>query len=228
MTEFQTNQRRIAVLSEKLLEEIRQTLSELQNSGKIKTLVNEAIAKKISLTEIVEKGLRRGLEEVGKRYENGEYFLSELLFSASLMNDAMEMLTPQLKGEKLEKRGTVVLGTVRGDIHDIGKNLFKIFAQASGFKVYDLGVDVEPKKFIEKISETKAGILALSALLTTTRNEMKVIIDMLIHERIRERVKVLLGGNAVTREFAKEIGADAAALDAVEGVEICKKWMQKL
>lgn len=228
MTEFQTNQRRIAVLSEKLLEEIRQTLSELQNSGKIKTLVNEAIAKKISLTEIVEKGLRRGLEEVGKRYENGEYFLSELLFSASLMNDAMEMLTPQLKGEKLEKRGTVVLGTVRGDIHDIGKNLFKIFAQASGFKVYDLGVDVEPKKFIEKISETKAGILALSALLTTTRNEMKVIIDMLIHERIRERVKVLLGGNAVIREFAKEIGADAAALDAVEGVEICKKWMQKL
>lgn len=213
-------------MSEELLEEIRRTLSELENSDRIKKLVNEAIARKISLTEIIEKGLRKGLEEVGRRYEACEYFLSELLFSASLMNDAMEVLAPYLEGEEIEKRGVIVLGTVRGDIHDIGKNIFKMFAQASGFEVHDLGVDVEPEKFIEKLKEKKAEILALSALLTTTRNEMKVIIDALIQRGLRNKVKVLLGGNAVTEEFAEEIGADAAALDAVRGVEICKKWVK--
>ncbi|MEM2178634.1 MAG: cobalamin-dependent protein [Candidatus Methanomethylicia archaeon] len=210
-----------------ILEEIRQTLSNLEDSDKIKAILNEAIFQKIPIVEIIEKGLRKGLEEVGKRYEGGEYFLSELLFAATLMNDAMGVLSPYLKKEKIEKIGKIVLGTVRGDIHDIGKNIFKMFAEASGFEVYDLGVDVEPEKFIEKIKETNSEILALSALLTTTLNEMKIVIDMLIKNGIREKVKVLLGGNAVTKEFAKEIGADAAALDAIEGIEICKKWVKK-
>jgi methanogenic corrinoid protein MtbC1 len=199
----------------------------LENSGKIKTLVSEAIDRKIPITEIIEKGLRKGLEEVGRRYEDGEYFLSELLFSASLMNDAMEVLAPYLEKEEIEKKGVIVLGTVKGDLHDIGKNIFKIFAQASGFAVYDLGVDVEAEKFVEKLSDTKARILALSALLTTTRNEMKVIIDALVKSGMRNRVKVLIGGNAVNEEFAEEIGADAAALDAVEGIEICIKWVKE-
>lgn len=214
-------------LKQVILEKICQTLSNLENSNKIKAILNEAISQKIPIIEIIEKGLRKGLEEVGKRYEAGEYFLSELLFSALLMNDAMEVLSPYLKKEKIEKIGKIVLGTVRGDIHDIGKNIFKMFAEASGFEVYDLGVDVEPENFINKIKETNAEILALSALLTTTLNEMKTVIDMLIKNGIREKVKVLLGGNAVTKEFAKEIGADAAALDAIEGVEICKKWVRR-
>lgn len=214
-------------LKQVILEEIRQTLSNLEDSDKIKAILNEAIFQKIPIVEIIEKGLRKGLEEVGKRYEGGEYFLSELLFAATLMNDAMGVLSPYLKKEKIEKIGKIVLGTVRGDIHDIGKNIFKMFAEASGFEVYDLGVDVEPEKFIEKIKETNSEILALSALLTTTLNEMKIVIDMLIKNGIREKVKVLLGGNAVTKEFAKEIGADAAALDAIEGIEICKKWVKK-
>lgn len=213
--------------NEDLLAKIYQSLSSLENPEKIKNLVNEAIRQKIPLTHIIEKGLRRGLEEVGKRYEAGEYFLSELLYSASLMNEAMQVLETHLKGIEFKKKGAIVLGTVKGDIHDIGKNIFKMFAQASGFEVYDLGVDVDEQKFIEKLKETKAEILALSALLTTTRNEMKVVIDVLIQRGIRNNIKVLIGGNAVDKKFAEEIGADAAARDAVEGVEICKEWISE-
>jgi len=165
------------------------------------------------------------LEDVGKKYEAGEYFLSELLFSASMVNDVMDVLNPYLKGIEFKRKGAIVLGTVKGDIHDIGKNIFKMFAQASGFEVHDLGVDVDEQKFVEKLKQTKAEILALSALLTTTRNEMKVVIDALVKNGIRGSVKVLIGGNAVDEKFAKEIGADAAARDAVEGVEICKRWI---
>lgn len=210
--------------NEELLEKIRTTLDNLEGAEKLKNLIQEALTRKITVTDIIERGLRKGLEDVGKKYEAGEYFLSELLFSASIMNEAMSVLTPHLEGVELKKRGIIVLGTVKGDIHDIGKNIFKMFAQASGFEVYDLGVDVDTRRFVEKLKETKAKILALSALLTTTRNEMKVAIDALVQSGIRSDVKVLLGGNAVDKKFAEEIGADAAARDAIEGVEICKVW----
>ena len=214
-------------MSTDLLENIAITLAELENSGKIKELVNEALSQGIPVVEIVEKGLRKGLDSVGKKYEASQYFLSELLFAATLMNDAFEMLEPRLKLEKIERKGVIVLGTVRGDIHDIGKNIFKMFAQATGFQVHDLGVDVQPETFVEKLKETSAEILGLSALLTTTRWEMKTVIDHLNQAGIRSEVKVLLGGNAVTKDFAREIGADETALNAVEGIEICKKWMVK-
>jgi len=214
-------------MSNNLLENIATTLAELKNSRKIKELINEALGQGIPVAEIVEKGLRKGLDSVGKKYEAGEYFLSELLFAASLMNDALEILEPHFKLEKIEKKGTIVLGTVRGDIHDIGKNIFKMFAQATGFQVHDLGVDVEPEIFVKKLKETIAEILGLSSLLTTTRLEMKTIIDQLNQTGIRNKVKVLIGGNAVTKDFARQIAADEAALDAVEGIEICKKWVMK-
>lgn len=210
-------------MSVNLLQDIVTTLSELQDSGKIKRLVQEALSEGFPVAQIVEAGLRKGLDEVGKKYEQGEYFLAELLFGAALMNDAFEILEPHLKLASIERKGTIVLGTVRGDIHDIGKNIFGMFAKAAGFDVHDLGVDIEPAHFVEELKETNAEILALSALLTTTRQEMKIIIDHLNHTGIR--VRVLLGGNAVTKDFAKEIGADYAALDAVEGVEMCKRWM---
>jgi len=208
-----------------LLEDISAALSELESSAKIKKLVNKAVSNGIPVTDIVEAGLRKGLDSVGKRYEAQEYFLSELLFAAALMNDALEILEPRLRLEKAEKKGIIVIGTVRGDIHDIGKNIFKMFAQAAGFEVHDLGVDVEPEAFIEKLKETNAEILGLSALLTTTRWEMKNIVDQLSHAGLRDRLKVLLGGNAVTKDFAREIAADGAALDVIEGIEICKKWV---
>lgn len=208
-----------------LLEQIATTLSNLENSGKIKELVTHALSKGIPPLEIVEKGLRSGLESVGKKYEDAEYFLSELVFAGELAEDAMEVLQPSLKTEKYEEKGVIVLGTVFADIHDIGKNIFKMYAQAAGFVVHDIGVDVEAEIFLNKLKETKAGILGLSSLLTTTRPEMKTIIDLLQKEGIRDNVKVLLGGNAVTKEFGGDIGADGVALDAVEGVKFCKRWM---
>jgi len=214
-------------MSTDLLESIATTLSELENSGKIKKLVNEALSNGIPTMDIVEKGLRKGSDSVGKKYEANEYFLSELLFAATLMNDALEILEPRLRLEEIKKKGVIVLGTVRGDIHDIGKNIFKMLAQAAGFEVHDLGVDVEPETFVEKLKETNAEILGLSAILTTTRWEMKTIIDQLNRAGIRDKVKVILGGNAVTKDFAREIAADEAALDAVEGVEICKRWVME-
>jgi 5-methyltetrahydrofolate--homocysteine methyltransferase len=120
-----------------------------------------------------------------------------------------------------------VLGTVRGDIHDIGKNIFKMLAISSGFNVIDLGVDVEAEKFITTIKEMKADILAISALLTTTLPEIKVVVKALQDSNVREHVRVIIGGNAVTKEFAKEASVDTAALDAVEGLNICKEWMAK-
>lgn len=214
-------------MSNDLLEKIATALSELENSGKIKKLVNKAVSNGIPVADIVERGLRIGLDSVGRRYEAGDYFLSELLFATALMNDAMEILEPRLRLEEAEKKGIIVIGTVRGDIHDIGKNIFNMFAQATGFEVHDLGVDVEPETFIEKLKETDAEILGLSTLLTTTRGEMRNVVEQLSQAGIRDRVKVLLGGNAVTKGFAREIAADEAALDVVEGIEICKKWVME-
>jgi methanogenic corrinoid protein MtbC1 len=205
---------------------IATTLRDLENSNKMKQLINNAILRGVSAVEIIEKGLRRGLELIGQKYETGEYFLSELLYAGSIMNDAIEILRPYLEREKIIKKGIIVLGTVRGDIHDIGKNIFKMFAEAAGFEVHDLGVDVDPNAFVKALKETGAKILAMSALLTTTILEMKTVIEHLKQAGIRSNVKVLLGGNAVTKEFAKEIGADAAALDAVEGVKICNEWVE--
>jgi len=210
---------------EDLLDEMRKLIVELGDSNRIKKLVNEALTRKTPLSKIIGDGLRRGLEEVGRKYENGEYFLSELLYVASLMNDILQMLKLHLKDQKMESGEVIILGTVRGDIHDVGKNIFKMLAQAAGFEVIDLGVDLEPEIFVEKLKETNAKILGLSALLTTTRLEMKTVIDRLNQAGIRNKVKVLIGGNAVTQEFAKEIRADAAAFDAAEGVEICKRWV---
>ena len=213
-------------LGSDLLDEIALTLGELRNSGRIKELVNEALSRNIPAVEIIEKGLRTGIDRVGEKYERCEYFLAELLFAGTLMNDALGILEPQLRRERPESKGTIVLGTVRGDVHDIGKNVFKILAQAAGFEVHDLGVDVEPEAFVDKIRETGAKVLGLSTLLTTTLQEMKKVMDVLDQTGMRGKVKVLLGGNAVTKGFAKEMGSDGAALNAVEGVNLCRRWLE--
>ena len=209
------------------LEDMASAISELKNSGRIKELVNTALAEGFSATEIIEGGLRKGIDEVGRKYENCEYFLAELLFAGQIMNEALEVLEPRLRLENAQTKGVLVLGTVRGDVHDIGKNVFKILAQASGFEVHDLGVDVETETFAQKVEETGADILCLSTLLTTTLSEMKNVIDFLEKAGLRSRVRVLLGGNAVTSSFAQEIHADCAALNAVEGVGICRRWLRK-
>jgi methanogenic corrinoid protein MtbC1 len=208
-----------------VLDNIANSLGNLENGKKLSELLKNALESEIPITEIIEKGLRKGLETIGNKYEGGEYFLSELLYGADLTSDAFEILKPQLQQLQADVKGTVVTGTVRGDMHDIGKNVFKMFAEASGFKVVDLGVDVDSDLFIKAVEDNKAEILGLSALLTTTIPEMKTVLEKLNSAGMRNEVRVILGGNAVSAEFAEEIGADAAVLDAVQGVQLCKEWI---
>lgn len=207
------------------VKKLASAIAELKGSEEVKRLVNEALSAGVAVEKILEDGVRMGLEAVGKKYEAGEYFLAELLYAASLVNDAIALLKPKLSQAPRRAAGKIVLGTVRGDIHDIGKNVFKMLAEAAGFEVHDLGVDVAPETFVRKVEETGASVLALSALLTTTLQEMRNVVEELKEAGVRDKVKVLLGGNAVTKEFAEEIGADGAALNAVEGVEMCRRWL---
>ena len=205
-----------------ILDEISSTLSDLGGPEKIRALIEKALSQNISTPDIVEKGLRAGLQQVGAKYEAGEYFLAELLFAASILEEVMQFIKPKLDAEALQKTGTILLGTVRGDMHDIGKNIFKMMAVAAGFEVDDLNVDVDPDLFVQESKRIRPEILGLSCLLTTALSEIKVVIDMLSESKIRGRLKVLIGGNAVTKEFAREVGAEAAALNAIEGVDFCR------
>jgi methanogenic corrinoid protein MtbC1 len=208
-------------------ENIALAISKLDSSDHAKALVTDALSQGISPKEIVEMGIRRGLQIVGEKYEANEYFLSELLYAGSLVTDLFELLKPIMKNRQLERKGVIVIGTVRGDIHDLGKNIFKMLADSSGFEVHDLGVDVEPTAFVDQVKESRPQVLGLSALLTTALMEMKSTLDALRAAGVKGNLKVLLGGNAVKKEFGAEIGADATALDAVEGLEICKGWTKK-
>lgn len=163
---------------------------------------------------------------MGQKYEAGEYFLAELLYAGSLVTELSQLLAPTMKDQKPKPKGRIALGTVKGDIHDIGKNIFKMLAESAGFEVSDLGVDVEPSVFVDEVRKTSPQVLALSALLTTSLAEMKSTVDTLVASDVRSKVRVILGGNAVKKEFGKEIGADGATHDAVEGLEICRSWVQ--
>lgn len=169
-----------------------------------------------------------GMRKVGMLYEQREYFVPELLVAARVMNEALQLVEPYLatKMEKSEAT-SIIVGTVQGDIHDIGKNVLISLLQASGFQVHDLGTDVIGDHFIEKLKETRAPILALSSLLTSSAPEIKAVIGLLKTTGLRNQVKVIIGGAAVTKEFANEVGADGYAIDAIEGVRLCKRLVSE-
>ncbi len=193
----------------------------------IKTLIKNALDAGIPALDIVTKGMAKGMEIVGKKYEEKEYFLAELIMAGEVMKTGMEVLEPHLKATPVSKKGVVVIGTVKGDLHDIGKNIVVTLLRSSGFEVHDLGVDVDAQKFVEKVRETNADILALSALLTTTMVEMENVIKALKEAGIRDKVKVIIGGAPITEEFASKIGADGFAVDAVQGLQKCKEMIEQ-
>lgn len=162
-----------------------------------------------------------GLEEIGKRYERGRFFTSDLIVSGSNMKKSIEILKPLFKTEETSRKGKVVIGTVKGDVHDIGKTIFSIMLQADGFEVLDLGVDVSKEVFVEAVERTKPDILAMSALLTSTISNMKPVVDALKEKGIRKNVKVIVGGRPLSKEYADQIGADEYGEDAVEGLRKC-------
>ena len=209
-----------------VLKRLKSCIVELDVSNVKETfqaVVDAGIPQRIILDEI-----SKAMEEVGSRFEKGEYFLSELIMAAEIMKEGMEVLAPYLGQGEAKVMGKVVIGTVSGDIHDIGKNIVITLLKSAGFQIYDLGVDVPPEDFVRKVKETGAEILGLSALLPITMEGMREVIDALKKEGIRNQVKVIVGGAPLTEEFARSIGADAYAKDAIQGVEICKRWVQKI
>jgi len=179
--------------------------------------------------DIIENGLGKGLKMVGEKFEGGEIWLMHLVAAAEAAQRAIvELLEPEIlkRKETRTSLGKVVIGTVAGDIHDIGKNIVRALLTAAGFEIHDLGKDVPVKDFIAKVKETNASILAASALLTSTAPVQKDIVEALKKEGLRERVKVMVGGSAVSAEWAEEIGADGYAPNAVGAIELVKKLMR--
>ncbi|MEM2273524.1 MAG: corrinoid protein [Candidatus Bathyarchaeia archaeon] len=211
---------------EEILDEIKRAIVNLNVEG-IQKLCMKAIEVGIPAYDIIIKGFSKGLEIVGEKYEREEYYLAELVVAGEIIKEGMKVLEPHLKSGEAKKIGKVAIGTVRGDLHDIGKNIVATLLRAAGFDVIDLGVDVPPERFIEAAKEHKPDIIAMSALLTTTMDEMENVIKALKEAGLRDKVKVIIGGAPITEEFAKKIGADAAAKDAIEGVNICKMWMSR-
>ena len=187
-------------------------------------LAADAVRSGADLLEVIEKGYVPGLQKVGELWEQGDYFLPELISSAEAMKAAMAVLEPELDRKKIEARtgGKVVIGTVEGDIHDIGKNLVASMLQAGGFKVFDLGADVKLERFVEKAEAVGAQIICLSALLTTTMTNQKRLIGLLRDRGLRDKYKVLVGGAPASRKWADEIGADGYAENAVAAVKLVR------
>jgi 5-methyltetrahydrofolate--homocysteine methyltransferase len=198
-------------------------------NGDQKTAVavtQEALAEGIAPLELVTKYMIPAMDEVGRRFECEEYFVPELLLSARAMKGALELLRPLLAASGAQPAGRVVIGTVKGDLHDIGKNLVASMLEGGGFEVIDLGADVAPEKFIQAVQEKDAQIVALSALLTVTMPSMRKTIDALREAGVRDKVKVMVGGAPVTPQFAREIGADGYGENATAAVALARQFVQ--
>ncbi len=213
---------------ENLLERMAKAVVEGQKE-EAENLVKEAVKRRMDLLEVIEKGFVPGIQKVGELWEKGEYFLPELITSAACMKAAMAVLQPELKKARIDapSKGKVIIGTVEGDIHDIGKNLVASMLQAHGFDVYDLGADVKLEKFIEKAQETKADFVCLSALLTTTMLGQRKFIEMLRANDLAGKFKVLVGGAPVNQKWAADIGADGYAENAFTAVKLASRLMEK-
>lgn len=189
-------------------------------------VVGKALASGISALDILQKGLVPGIQELGKLFKDGKAYLPEILVSCRAMNRAVDVLKPHLAGVDVPSKGTVVIGTVEGDMHDIGKNLVKIMLDSNGFRVEDLGADVTPDLFVSAARDTDADIVAMSALLTMTMVEMPNIIDSLKEAGLKNKVKIMIGGAPITREFADEIGAEGFAEDCASAVDEATRLMK--
>jgi len=192
---------------------------------KVVQLVKEALAEGLPATDILEKGLVPGVQALGQLFKDGEVYLPEILISIRAMNRGLEELQPHLAGTDIHTKGTVVLGTVEGDLHDIGKNLVGMMLSSNGFNVVDVGVDAPADSFVSSIKESNADIVAMSGLLTTTITYFPTVIDALEKAGLRDKVKVMIGGAPVTREFADSIGAEGFAEDCTSAVDEATRLM---
>jgi 5-methyltetrahydrofolate--homocysteine methyltransferase len=213
-----------------MAEDILNELAENLIKGKapqVKELTQKAIDAKISPADILDKGLVAGMSVIGEKFKKNEVYVPEVLIAARAMNAGMSLLKPLLIAAGVQAKGTVCCGTVKGDLHDIGKNLVCMMFEGAGYKVVDLGVNVDPEKFVAAVKENKADAIGMSALLTTTMTSMKGTVDAFKEAGIRGSCKILVGGAPLTQNFADEIGADGYAPDAASAVDKLNELLKK-
>ena len=195
------------------------------HSRVVEAKVPAALSAGLAPQQILEEGMIAAMAEVGRLFEEGEFFVPEMLIAARAMQAGLALLKPSLKARNVLSAGRVAIGSVQGDLHDIGKNLVAMMLEGAGFEVLDLGTNVTPAKFIAAVKEKNAGIVALSALLTTTMSGMKTTIDALAQAGVRGRIKVMVGGAPITETFARQIGADGYAPDASRAVALARSLL---
>jgi 5-methyltetrahydrofolate--homocysteine methyltransferase len=191
----------------------------------VKELVTKALEEKVTPKDILENGLISGMNVIGIKFKNNEVYVPEVLIAARAMHAGMDVLRPKLVETGVKNIGKFVIGTVKGDLHDIGKNLVKMMLEGAGFEVIDLGVDISPDKFVESVKEHQPDVLGMSALLTTTMVNMPEVIKSLESAGLRDKVKVMIGGAPITQNYAEQIGADAYSPDAASAVEDAKDFI---
>jgi len=215
------------MVQEQLYGEISDAIVNLDKDKAIE-LANKAVAEKLNLLEVVEKGYGDGIRRIGDLWEEGEFFLPELMLGGTIMQESMDILLPSLKESGASaSQGVVVIATIEGDIHSIGKTIVGTMLSANGFDVYDLGADVSAEKIIDTAVEKKADVIGVSALLTTTMFGQKKIIDILEEKGIRDNFKVIIGGAPVTKEWTEECNADGFSGSAVGAVKLVKNLLNK-
>ncbi len=210
----------------KILEEMADEVQK-GNSDSVEVLVKKALSQDMSAEEILNGGLVDGMNTMSEKFKNNEIFIPEVLISAKAMTSGLEILKPLLAEANVISKGKVVIGTVKGDLHDIGKNIVAMLLQGAGFDVVDLGADVPLEKFVEFVRKERADVVGMSALLTTTMIFMKEIIEALENAGLRENVKVIIGGAPVTESYAAQIQADGYAPDAASAVDLTKRLLNQ-
>ena len=208
---------------------ILEEISEFLQKGKrknVKALIEQALEEGIDPKIILKEGLMSGMSIIGGKFKREEVFVPDGMMAARAMNVGLSILEPKLVEAGNEPIGRVVIGTVQGDLHDIGKNLTAMLLKGAGFEIYDMGVDVSAEAFLEKAEEVNADIIGLSALLSTTMSQMKEVIDLLKEKNLRDKYIVMIGGAPITNEFAEEIGADYYTPDAASAAEVAKKAVE--
>ena len=197
------------------------------DANAVKSLVEKAVADNITANDILNNGLVKGMNNIGAKFKNNEVYIPEVLIAARAMKAGLEIIKPLLAEAKTESKGKIAIGTIKGDLHDIGKNIVCIMLEGAGYDVIDLGIDVPKEKFIEAAENGSADILGLSALLTTTMPYMKEIVDAMDQSGLKDKVKVIIGGAPITQAYADEISADGYAADAATAVDVVKRLLQK-
>jgi len=211
---------------QEILEMLRHGIVNVDIVG-VRKACEDALTEGISPLKAINDGLLEGMYVVGEKFQAGEYFLTELIAAGAAMEEGLKILEPHLQKCEMRNTGKIVLGTVEGDLHSIGKDIVQMLLRTTGFEVIDLGVDVPAQKFVEAVRTQKPAILGMSALITTTMPEMGKVIRRLQEAGLKRRVKAIVGGAPLSKEYAETIGADAYSPDAVTGVEMCRLWVKQ-